>query len=236
MHRSANMGWYEGSSLLHHLEDVHIASDRNLLDVRFPVQFVIRPQSGLRPDYRGYAGTVAGGVLKPGDDVVALPSGFATTIAAIDGPGGDPVSEAFPPMAVTIRLADELDVSRGDLLCRPGNRPHVGQDVDATVCWLAELPGLRAGGRYVLKHTTRAVKALVRSLDYRLDINTLHRDEEAVSLELNEIGRIRLRTQSPLLFDEYRRNRTTGSFILIDEPTGATVAAGMIIGPATERG
>jgi bifunctional enzyme CysN/CysC len=235
VHRSANMDWYEGSSLLHHLEEVHIASDRNLVDVRFPVQYVIRPQSGERPDYRGYAGTVAGGVLKPGDDVVALPSGFATTIAAIDGPGGGPVTEAFPPMAVTVRLADEIDISRGDLLCRPGNRPHVGQDVDATVCWLADGAGLRPGGRYVLKHTTRVVKALVKTLDYRLDINSLHRDETADTLELNEIGRIRLRTQAPLLYDEYRRNRTTGSFILIDEASGATVAAGMILGPSGDR-
>ena len=232
VHRSANTPWYEGSSLLHHLEQVHIASDRNLIDARFPVQYVIRPQSGRHHDYRGYAGTVAGGVFKPGDEVVVLPSGFASTIVGIDGPGGTPLGEAFSPMSVTIRLADELDVSRGDLICRLHNQPDVGQDIDATLCWLTEQGALQAGGRYWLKHTTRSVKALVKTLQYRLDVNTLHREESVTSLNLNEIGRVHLRTQQPLFFDEYRRNRATGSFILLDEASGTTVAAGMILGPS----
>jgi bifunctional enzyme CysN/CysC len=233
VHRSASTPWYEGTSLLHHLEEVHIASDRNLIDARFPVQYVIRPQAqtdGDLHDYRGYAGTVAGGVFKPGDEVVVLPSGFTSTIASIDGPGGEPVTEAFSPMAVTIRLADEIDISRGDMIARVGNRPTVGQDVDATVCWMDERTALRPGGKYTVKHTTRSVRAIVKDLNYRLDVNTLHRDEGATELDLNDIGRVRLRTQSPLLFDEYRRNRATGSFILVDDATNATVAAGMIIG------
>jgi bifunctional enzyme CysN/CysC len=233
VHRSDASPWYEGSSLLHHLEEVHIASDRNLIDARFPVQYVIRPQNQTHDelhDYRGYAGTVAGGVLKPGDEVVVLPSGFTTTIAAIDGPGGEPVTEAFSPMAVTIRLAGDIDISRGDMICRVHNRPHAGQDIDATVAWLTEAASLRAGAKYTIKHTTRSAKALVTELQYRLDVNTLHRDDSADSLGLNEIGRIRLRTQQPLFFDEYRRNRATGSFILIDDATHATVAAGMLLG------
>ena len=229
VHRSANSPWYEGPSLLHHLEHVHIASDRNLIDARFPVQYVIRPRDDRWHDYRGYAGVVAGGVFKPGDEVMVLPSGFTTTIAAIDTFDG-PVTEAFPPMSVTIRLGDDLDVSRGDMICRPQNKPVVAQDIDAMVCWLTERSELRAGARYLLKHTTRTTKAVVSELQYRLDVNTLHREEGATELALNEIGRIRLRTQAPVLFDEYRRNRTTGSFILVDEGTNATVAGGMILG------
>ena len=231
--RSMNMGWYEGASLLHQLEEVHVASDRNLIDARFPVQFVIRPQHQTDEtlhDYRGYAGTVAGGVFRVGDEILALPSGFTTTVASITGPGGAPVEEAFTGSAVTIRLTDDLDISRGDLLCRPNNRPHVGQDLDATVCWLTERSTLTEGTRYIVRHTTQAVPSLVRQVEYRLDINTLHRQTDATSLGLNEIGRIRLRTQRPLMFDEYRRNRTTGSFILVDEGTHDTVAAGMITG------
>ncbi len=226
--RSANMPWFEGPSLLHHLEHVHIASDRNLVDVRFPVQYVIRPQSTVVSDYRGYAGQVASGVLKPGDEVMVLPSGFTSTIAGIDTADG-PVDEAFPPMSVTIRLADELDVSRGDLICRPNNRPGVAQDIEAMICWMDESRPLTVGGKYAIKHTTRAARAIVRGLQYRLDVNTLHRDESASELRLNEIGRVRLRTTVPLLCDEYRRNRTTGGFIVIDETTNRTVAAGMII-------
>ena len=231
--RSANMGWYEGSSLLHHLEEVHIASDRNLIDARFPVQYVIRPQaqsSAELHDYRGYAGTVAGGVFKPGDEVAVLPSGLASTIAAIDTADG-PVEEAFSPMAVTIRLADDLDVSRGDMICRVRNRPHVGQDLEAMVCWLTAQSELRPGARLAIKHTTRWGRALVKDLQYRLDVNTLHRDEAAPALTLNEIGRVQLRTTVPLFFDEYRRNRTTGSFVLVDEASDNTVGAGIILGP-----
>ncbi|HEX8348013.1 MAG TPA: GTP-binding protein [Actinoplanes sp.] len=226
--RSENSPWYEGPSLLHHLEHVHIASDRNLVDVRFPVQYVIRPQSTTVTDYRGYAGQVASGVLKPGDEVMVLPSGFTSTIAGIDTADG-PVEEAFPPMSVTVRLADELDISRGDMICRPHNAPAVAQDVEAMICWMDESQPLRVGGKYSIKHTTRTARAVVRGLQYRLDVNTLHRDEGATELALNEIGRVRLRTTVPLLADEYRRNRTTGGFIIIDEGTNRTVAAGMII-------
>jgi bifunctional enzyme CysN/CysC len=230
VHRSANTPWYEGSSLLHHLEEVHIASDRNLIDARFPVQYVIRPRDDSLHDYRGYAGQVAGGVLKPGDEVVALPSGFTSTIESVETSDG-PVAEAFSPMSVTVRLKDDLDVSRGDMLCRPSNRPTVGQDVEAMICWLTDTP-LRIRGRYAIKHTTREARALVSDLQYRLDVNTLHRDESAETLSLNEIGRVRLRTTAPLFYDEYRRNRATGSFILVDEATHATVAGGMILAPS----
>ncbi|MEV4758087.1 sulfate adenylyltransferase subunit CysN [Micromonospora sp. NPDC049559] len=227
--RSARMPWYEGPSLLHHLERVHIASDRNLVDVRFPVQYVIRPQSTTVTDYRGYAGQVASGVLKPGDEVMVLPSGFTSRIASIETADG-PVAEAFPPMSVTVRLTDEIDISRGDMICRPNNAPAVTQDVDAMLCWMDESQPLRVGGRYAVKHTTRNARTIVRGLQYRLDVNSLHRDEEATELRLNEIGRVRLRTTVPLLADEYQRNRTTGGFVLIDEATNRTVAAGMIIG------
>jgi bifunctional enzyme CysN/CysC len=226
--RSANTPWYEGPSLLHHLEHVHIASDRNLVDVRFPVQFVVRPQSTVVTDYRGYAGQVASGVLKPGDEVMVLPSGFTTRISAIETADG-PVPEAFPPMSVTIRLEDEIDISRGDLICRPNNAPSVAQDVEALVCWMDESKPLSVGGKYAIKHTTRNARAIVRQLHYRLDVNSLHRDEQAQSLALNEIGRVRLRTTVPLLADEYRRNRTTGGFIIIDENSNRTVGAGMIV-------
>jgi len=226
--RSANAVWYEGSSLLHHLEEVHIASDRNLIDVRFPVQYVLRPQDQRWHDYRAYAGTVAGGVMKPGDEVVVLPSGLTTRITAIDTFDG-PVQEAFPNMSVAVRLADDLDVSRGDMICRPHNQPRVAQDVEAMVCWLSEGPPLRAGARYGIKHTTRSARAVVKELEYRLDVNTLHRQEGVDALALNEIGRVRLRATAPIFADEYRRNRTTGSFLLIDEANGATVGAGMVL-------
>ena len=230
--RSGNMPWYEGASLLHHLEHVHIASDRNLIDVRFPVQYVIRPHASTDPelhDYRGYAGQVAGGVLKPGDEVVHLPSGLTTTITAIDGPDG-PVAEAFSPMSVVLRLADDIDISRGDMIARPNNRPEVAQDLDAMVCWMTPERQLTPRTRLLIKHTTRTAKTMVKSLQYRLDVNTLHRDESAQALGLNEIGRISLRVTQPLFVDDYSRNRLTGGFILIDEATHNTVAAGMIIG------
>jgi bifunctional enzyme CysN/CysC len=231
--RSANMPWYEGSSLLHHLEEVHIASDRNLIDARLPVQYVIRPQDQVNHDlhdYRGYAGTVAGGVFKPGDEVVVLPSGLTSTIASIDTADGA-VDEAFAPMAVTMRLSDDVDVSRGDMICRTRNRPHTGQDIEAMVCWMTSDPELRPGSKLAIKHTTRWGRALIKDLQYRLDVNTLHRDEDAGSLALNEIGRVQLRTTVPLFFDAYHRNRTTGSFLLVDEATHNTVGAGIILGP-----
>jgi sulfate adenylyltransferase subunit 1 len=228
--RSPNMPWYDGPSLLHHLEHVHIASDRNLIDVRFPVQFVIRPHQATDKslhDYRGYAGQVAGGVLKVGDEVMHLPSGLTTTVSRIDTARG-PVEEAFAPMSVTLVLADDLDISRGDMICRPHNQPTTSQDIEAMVCWMDEVRGLSRGSRVVVKHTTRTVKAIVRDLHYRLDVNTLHRDESADRLSLNDVGRVTLRMTQPIFYDPYGRNRETGGFILIDEGTNATVGAGMI--------
>jgi len=226
--RSERMPWYAGPALLYHLEHVHIASDRNLIDCRFPVQWVNRPgPDGKDPDYRGYAGQVAGGVFRPGDPVAVLPGGDRSRIASIDTFEGA-VQEAFPPMSVTMRLEDALDVSRGDMICRTHNRPKVDRRFEAIVCWMAEEP-LVVGGRYAIKHTTRSAKAIVEELRYRIDVNSLHRDESAEQLQLNEIGRMALCTSVPMAFDEYRRNRTTGSFILIDEIANGTVGAGMII-------
>ncbi|TWP33481.1 sulfate adenylyltransferase subunit 1 [Leekyejoonella antrihumi] len=226
--RSEAMGWYEGPSLLHHLEHVHIASDRELRDVRFPVQCVIRPKSDEHHDYRGYAGQVAGGVLKPGDEVMVLPSGMTSTVAGIDL-FDEQLGEAYAPMSVVVRLTDDVDVSRGDMICRSKNVPTQTQDVDAMVCWMTTAP-LRAGQKLAIKHTTRTARTIVKDVQYRLDVNTLHRDLGADQLGLNEIGRVQLRVTQPLLVDPYERNRTTGSFILIDEATGNTVGAGMING------
>ncbi len=224
--RSKHMPWYAGQSLLHYLENVHVASDRDLVDSRFPVQYVVRPKSDAFHDYRGYAGRVAGGVLKPGDEVLVLPSGMTSRIAAIDLHERE-IDEAFPPMSVTVRLDDDVDVSRGDMICRPQNAPRPSQDIDAMVCWMTTQP-LRARQKLAIKHTTRTGRALVKDVQYRLDVNSLHRDQDAGELGLNEIGRVHLRTTVPLLCDPYAKNRTTGSFILVDEATGATVGAGMI--------
>ncbi len=229
--RSPNMPWFEGQPLLGQLEEVHIASDRNLVDNRFPVQYVIRPQSAEQRDYRGFAGSVVGGIFKPGDEVMALPSKRRSRIASIDSPSG-PVTEAFPPMAVTLLLEDEIDVSRGDMICRPSNQPTANQTFEAMVCWFDETTSLRTGVPYQLKHTTKWVAAEVEALRYQLDVDTLHRDLEAETLDVNDIGRIAIHTASPLFFDTYRLNRTTGSFILVDPATNLTVAAGMIIGAA----
>ncbi len=226
--------WYEGPSLLNHLEEVYIAGDRNLVDVRFPVQYVIRPQTRDHHDHRSYAGIVASGVMRVGDDVVVLPGGKTSRIGAIEGPGG-PVEEAFPPMAVSVSLADDIDISRGDLIARPNNRPRVTQEFDATMCWMSDDTALEPGRDYLVKHTTRTTRAKVMGLDYRLDVNTLHRDKSTTALKLNELGRISLRTQVPLLLDEYSRNAATGSFILIDPNTNATVAAGMVLRDGTAR-
>ena len=234
--KSSRAPWYDGPPLLSHLEDVYIAGDRNLVDVRFPVQYVIRPQTREHADHRSYAGTVASGIMRPGDEVVVLPAGKVSHITAIDGPEG-PVSEAFPPMAVSISLADDIDISRGDLLARPQNQPEVTTEFDAMVCWMADEAALEPGRDYVIKHTTRTTRARVIALDYRLDVNTLHRDKSATALKLNELGRVSLRTQVPLLLDEYSRNAATGSFILIDPETNVTVAAGMVrdTAPAATR-
>jgi bifunctional enzyme CysN/CysC len=228
--RSANMPWYDGPSLLHHLEHLHIASDRNLIDVRFPVQYVIRPHASSDPelhDYRGYAGQVAGGVLKPGDEVLHMPSGFTTRIKKIELAGQE-VEEAFPPMSVTLLLDDDVDISRGDLICRPNNRPAAAQDIEGMVCWMSADRPLAPRSRLIVKHTTRTVKAIVTDLHYRIDVNTLHRDENATQLGLNEIGRVRLRLTQPVFADPYSRNRLTGGMILIDEASNTTVGTVMI--------
>jgi bifunctional enzyme CysN/CysC len=228
--RSANMPWYDGPSLLHHLEHVHIASDRNLIDPRFPVQYVIRPHAATDADlhdYRGYAGQVAGGVFKPGDEVMHLPSGFSTRVRRIEAAGTE-IAEAFAPMSVTLLLDDDVDISRGDMICRPHNRPAAAQDIDAMLCWMSADQVLARRSRLIVKHTSRTVKAIVTDLQYRIDVNTLHRDESATGLRLNEIGRVRLRLTQPIFCDPYARNRTTGGLILIDESTNATVGAAMI--------
>ncbi len=225
---SDNTPWYDGPPLLTHLEEVYIAGDRNLIDVRFPVQYVIRPHTREHQDHRSYAGTVASGVMRPGDEVIVLPAGKATRITAIEGPTG-PVTEAFPPMAVAVSLADDIDISRGDMIARTANQPRVTQEFDATVCWMADGSVLEPTRTYIIKHTTRTTRAKVTALDYLLDVNTLHRDKTATALKLNELGRISLRTQTPLLLDEYTRNASTGSFILIDPDTNVTVAAGMVL-------
>jgi sulfate adenylyltransferase large subunit len=226
--RSTNMPWYGGSPLLYHLEHVVIAADRNLEDVRFPVQWVIRPNSDEHHDYRGYGGQIAGGVLKPGMEVVVLPSGRRTQITSIDTYDGE-LQTAFPTQSVTLRMADEVDISRGDMIAEPDDGPSVVRELEATVCWMSEQP-LRPGGRYAIKHTTRSCRVIVDRLEYRVDVNTLDHDHAAPELGLNEIGRVHLRSSTALVVDPYSRNRTTGSFILIDEATNDTVGAGMIRG------
>ncbi len=224
---STNMPWYSGGPVLNRLENLHVASDRNLVDVRFPVQYVIRPQSSQSRDYRGYAGQVASGLIRVGDPVMALPSGLTSTITGIDTPDG-PATEIVPQTSATLLLADDIDISRGDMLCRPHNIPTSTQEIDAKVCWMDETGVLQAGKKYAIKHTTRWGRAMVRDVRYRIDVNTLHRDETATSLSLNEIGRVRLRTTVPFFVDNYAGNRATGSFILVDESTNRTVAAGVI--------
>jgi bifunctional enzyme CysN/CysC len=226
---SAQMDWYRGSPLLYLLEHLHIASDRNLIDPRFPVQWVLRPGTHEHHDYRGYAGQVAAGIFRKGDEILVLPSGASSRISSIDTFDGQ-VEEAFYPMSVTLHLEDDIDVSRGDLIARPRNHPIVSRDLSATVCWMAESP-LKSGTRYVLQQTTKEVRAVVTELVYRIDVDTLHRDRSAKRLELNEVGRVRLRTSAPLSYDAYRRNRATGAFILIDEASNETVAAGMLRDP-----
>ena len=225
--RSEKLNWYEGPTLLYLLETVHIASDQNLIDCRFPVQYVIRPQSEKHHDYRGYAGRIAGGIFKPGDKVMVLPSGFNSTIAGIDIYEGE-VAEAFAPMSVTIRLSDNLDISRGDMIVRENNIPKVGQDLDVMVCWMNEKP-LQLKGKYKILHTTKSARCLVKDILYKVNINTLHRMEDDKIIGLNEIARISIRTTEPLFYDSYSRNRTTGSLIIVDEATNETVGAGMII-------
>jgi sulfate adenylyltransferase large subunit len=228
--RSAEMPWYEGPPLLYHLEHVHVASDRNHHDVRFPVQYVIRPMSDEHHDYRGYAGQVASGVLHPGDEIVVLPGGARSRVKTIDTFDGQ-LNEAFPPQSVTVLLEDDIDVSRGDMLVGAGDHPIAARSLEATICWMADQP-LIPRGRYIVRHTTREVKGLVEELVHKIDVHTLAPAPNGDSLELNDIGQVKLRLSAPLVVDNYRSNRETGSFILIDEATNATVGAGMITSAA----
>ena len=226
--KSENMPWYQGPTLLYHLETVYIGADENHVEARFPVQWVIRPHSDKYHDFRGFAGRVAGGVFKPGDDVTVLPSGFTSKIKAIESMDG-PQEEAFAPMSATITLEDEIDMSRGDMLVKANNQPEPTQDIDAMICWFSSDKQLAGRGKYILRHTTKEVKAIVTEVNYKVNINTLHKVEDDLTFKLNDIGRIKLRTSAPLIADSYKSNRITGSFVLIDELTNATVAAGMII-------
>ncbi len=225
--KSQNMDWFGGTTLMYYLENVHISSDHNFIDPRFPVQYVVRPNTDEHHDYRGYAGRVAGGIMKKGDKVVVLPSGFASTIKKIDTYDGE-VAEAFPPMSATILLEDDIDVSRGDMIVRQNNQPKSSQDLELMVCWFNEKP-LQLNGKYKIMHTTQEARCIVKEVRYRLDINTLHRDMEDKNIEMNEIARIVIRSTKPLFTDSYRKNRITGSVILVDEGTNETVAAGMVI-------
>ncbi len=224
---STNMDWYKGPTLLYHLENVYIGTTENHVEARFPVQTVIRPQSDAYHDFRGYAGRVAGGVFKPGDNITVLPSGFKSRIKAIHTATGE-LTEAFSPLSVSLLLEDEIDISRGDTIVKTNNQPEIGQDIEAMICWFSERP-LHTRGKYLIRHTTREAKALIREVRYKVDINTLHKVEDDLSMAMNDIGRITLRTSSPLIYDSYSKNRTMGSFILVDENTNETVAGGMIV-------
>jgi len=224
--RSENMPWYEGSSLLYHLETVYVGNQENHVEARFPVQWVIRPQSDEWHDFRGYAGRVAGGVFKPGDDITVQPSGFNSKVKSIHMDGKE-IEEAYSPLSVAITLEDEIDISRGDMIVKTNNPPEVSQDIEAMICWFSDKP-MTPRGKYILRHTSREVKAIIKEVNYKVNINTLHKIEDDKKFNLNDIGRITLRTSSPLIHDRYKRNRTTGSFILIDAQTNETVAAGMI--------
>lgn len=225
--RSENTLWYEGPTLMHYLENVHIASDHNLIDTRFPVQHVIRPYTDEFHDYRGYAGRVAGGVMKKSDKVMLLPSGFTTKISKIETADGE-LAAAFPPQSVTLLLEDDLDLSRGDMIVRENNKPEVTQDIELMICWFNGKP-LQLRGKYTVMHTTQEARCIVKDIRYKLDVNSLHRNEKDKTIGVNDIARILLRTTKPLFVDSYRKNRTTGSMILIDEQTNETVGVGMVI-------
>ena len=227
VNESANMSWHKGGTLLYLLENIHIGSDHNHIDSRFPVQYVIRPHSDKYHDYRGYAGRIAGGIFKPGDTVAVLPSGFTTKIKSIEI-YDEQVEEAFAPMSVTMQLEDDIDISRGDMIVRENNKPNVGQDIEVMLCWMNSR-ALVPNGKYAIKHTTSDARCMVKNIHYKMDINTLHRIEDDKNIGMNDIARVTLRTTKPLFFDRYTRNRITGSIILIDEATNETVAAGMII-------
>ena len=227
VNRSENMDWYKGSTMMYHLETVHISSDYNHIDCRFPIQSVIRPHTYDNHDYRGFAGRIDGGVFKPGDKVKTLPSEFVSTIKTIEL-NGEQIEEAFAPMSVTMTLEHEIDISRGDMIVRENNLPEVGQDLEVLVTWMNAKP-LHSRTKVILKHTTNECMAMVNALKYKVDINTLHRIEDIDSLEINDIGRISLRTSKPIFYDSYKNNRQTGSLIIIDEQTNETIGAGMII-------
>ncbi len=227
VNRSENMPWYQGSTLLYYLENVHIGSDENLIDPRFPVQYVIRPLTDAHHDYRGYAGRVASGIFRKGDEVLLLPSGFTTRIRRIDTYDGE-LEEAVPPMSVTLLLEDDFDLGRGDMIVREHNKPEVTQDIEVMICWFSDRP-LQPNGKYILKHTGSEVRCIIREVRYKLDINTLSRNQHDLNIGMNDIARVFLRTTRPLFTDSYRKNRTTGSLILIDEATNETAGAGMII-------
>jgi len=227
--KSKSMQWYNGPPLLYFLENIHIGSDENLIDCRFPIQYVIRPRNDAFHDYRGYAGKIASGVFKTGDHVKILPSGLNTTIQSIESTQGD-IQEAFPPMSVVIQLHHDIDISRGDMIVREHNMPYIDKHINVMLCWMNEKP-LSVDNTYLVRHTTKETKCVVTEIQYKLNINTLHRIERVDSLGLNEIGRVRLKTAQPLFFDSYRRNRTTGSLIVVDETTNETVAAGIIRDP-----
>ena len=227
VNRSENMDWYQGSTLMYHLETVHISSDHNLVDCRFPIQSVIRPHTLEYQDYRGFAGRIDGGVFKPGDKVKSLPSGFVSTIKTIEL-NGEQISEAFAPMSVTMTLEDEIDNSRGDMIVRENNVPEIGQDLEVLVTWMSSKP-IQARTKVVVKHTTNESIGMIKELKYKIDINTLHRIENIENLEMNDIARISIRTAKPMFYDSYKRNRQTGSIIIIDEQTNETIGAGMII-------
>lgn len=227
VNRSEKTTWYQGATLMHMLETVHIESDYNHIDSRFPVQYVVRPQSKEHHDFRGYAGRVAGGIFRPGDEVLVLPSGFNSKIKSIEL-GGEPIKEAFAPMSVTITLADEIDISRGDIIAKPNNFPQAEQDIDLMLCWMNQRP-VNLNSKFYIRHTTREVRGVLKEIQYKLDINSLSRIDNAEQLVMNDIARVKIRTTQPLFYDGYRKNRITGSLILVDEGTNETVAAGMIV-------
>jgi len=225
--RSANMPWYEGPTLLWLLENVYISSDANYIDARFPVQHVIRPNSENNHDYRGYAGRIASGIFRKGDRIKVLPSGQTSTIARIDV-FEKQLDEAYAGQSISICLTDDIDVSRGDMIVKENNLPIISQDIEMMFCWFNERP-MQIKGKYILRHTTQEVKCIINELRYKIDINTLTRNETDKHIGMNDIGRVAIRTQKPIFYDSYRKNRITGSVILIDEGTNETVAAGMII-------
>jgi sulfate adenylyltransferase subunit 1 len=225
--QSKNMNWYKGATLMYLLENLHIANDQNHSDARFPVQYVIRPMSNEYHDYRGYAGRIAGGIFKKGDEVTVLPSGFTSKIKSIDTLDTQ-LEEAFAPMSVTLTLEDEIDISRGDMIVKTDNQPEATQDIEVMICWLADKK-LQLNGKYALKHTSKDVRCVVKDIQYKVNINTLDKIEDDKNIGLNDIARITLRTTAPVAIDKYSKNRNTGSLILIDEATNVTVGAAMII-------